>query len=508
MVNIKELSHQLSFMWSRRWTFKGYIASFIFLNVCLLPPMFAVSHFVLTKINIVSSPKTYGCFFTFVVFFYGILNLILVGMWAYWRTIPTSNDGKLTILFAPTSDSETSLLVCKMYRKLCDDLSARGLSNLIECKQLPENHTIRTAEDSHDILRRSGARLAIYGAFQKGKLNDEPIEGFRSIAFSVTHRQFNLNTLPAIAKHLAAALDARKFAVHEKNSFIEQDVVINNLSEVSRFFIGLALTLDLKINDAREILEPLLLDAERKAYSNANNPQLVKFAHSIRCCLAVIYEASFTHAYNTRLIDNISDRSFDDAAMECKGYLERLKKLKAVNSSYYLCEAILHFHFGDIAAAIKAVEHARRLTPFANASPHISLAFLYLWKGEYKKSFMQYVRAGKWASPDMTLIMNVLTFFSTIRRLHPARTEILFSQAFINDRFLDQRVALEDYNSFMAASGTKPSEFVSYAKRRINDLESVLKVTDGKNSYLPPMKIAQGSATFAVAFFITLLAAT
>jgi tetratricopeptide (TPR) repeat protein len=321
--------------------------------------------------------------------------------------------------------------------------------------------------------------LAIYGTFQKGNLNHEVIEGFRSIAFTVIHRQLKPEATPSIANHIAAALDARKFAIRDKNSFIDQDVVINNLSEVSRFFIGLALTLELKINEAREILEPLLHETELKANAKANNPKLEKFAHAIRCCLAVIYEASLANTYNARLIEHITDRSCDDAALECKRYLEQLKKINAVNSSYYLSEAILLFHFGDVDAAIKAIEHARRLAPFANSAHHFSFAFLHLWKGEYKKSFMQYVRAGKWANPDMIVIMNLLTFLATIRRLHPTRIEIIFSQAFINDRFLDQQVALEDYHAFLdVASATELPEFVGYATRRVLELESSLKAKD------------------------------
>jgi len=88
---------------------------------------------------------------------------------------------------------------------------------------------------------------------------------------------------------------------------------------------------------------------------------------------------------------------------------------------------------------------------------------------------MQYMRAGKCKDYNIQTVMSVLQFLNTMLRIYPDRKELLFALAFVNDRFLDQKVALYDYQAFLASKPAQNlNEFTIFAERRVKKIQKVI----------------------------------
>lgn len=468
----REFVEQVADLWRKRRTFKGLFGLLIVVN-SLLFALFALAYFLLSKTDVITTAPHFVNFFVVCGLIFGLGNLAMLGTWAYWRTLPIAPSDKIMILFAPSADPEASDLVYKLYERFRADISARQMGGVMECRHLPEHIPVRNSQEAHVLLGKTGARLAVYGFITRGKLKGDDVEGFTSISFTVRHRTLGPQERAPVLRDLAAAIAFRTFCAKDADSFIERNVVVNNLSEVSLFFVALALTLDGRVDDAIKLLDPLLVTVESKARAKANNAQITAFLQAIKSCLTVALQASFTRTYESHLVDHITDRAYDEQARQCEAILANLLRLNRRTASYFLGNAIIRFHFGDIIGARAAVEHAKRLSAFDHAGPYLSMAFLNLWEKQYRPAFMQYMRAGRCKDQGVETITSVLLFLNTMLRLHPDRHELRFAIAFVNDRFFDQRMALRDYKIFLASEPNPDlEEFRAFASRQIEKIEN------------------------------------
>lgn len=471
--NAKQFVEQAFDLWRKRRTFKGFVGLTIILNSMLLIGASGL-YFILTKTSVVSNASQYATFFVYCALLFGIINIIFLCVWAYWRALPSNSEDKLEILFAPHADAEASDLIYMLYKELCEDIATRQMQHIMQCRHLSENHLVRNPADSHRLLVSTGARLVIYGTVAKGKIKGNDYAGFRTISFSVRHRTLAPNETIHVAKDLAAALAFRTFCVDNNNSFIQHDVVVRNISEVSRFFIGLALTLDGRLDEAIYLLEPLLREVTKKTIAKADNPQLAIFSETIKSCLAIVLETLFNRTYEAGLIDHITQREYDIQALECDNILNKLLALEKRTASFYLGRAIIRFHFGDIDGAFSAVEEAKRLATFNSAAPLLSMSFLYLWTKNYEQAYIQYMLAGKSKNYEILTVTSALQFLNTMNILYPDRKELIFALAFVNDRFFDQNVALRDYQSFLDTNPTvELNDFSTFAERRVRRIMEI-----------------------------------
>ncbi len=470
--NAREFVDQIADLWRKRRTFKGLFGLVIVTN-SLLFTLIALVYFLLSKTDVITTAHHFVNFFVACGLFIGLGNLAILGTWAYWRTPPTARSDKILILFAPSADPEASDLVYKLFERFRADIYARQMESVIECCHLPEHIPVRNNQEAHVLLAKTGARLIVYGIITRGKLKGVDVEGFTSISFAVRHRSLGRQEQVPVMRDLTAALAFRTFCAKDTDSFIERHVVVHNLSEVSLFFVALALTLDARIDDAIKFLEPLLATVQSKANAKANNPQITAFLQAVKSCLSVALQASFTRIYDSQLVDHITERAYDDQARQCEVILGRLLKLSRSTASYFMGNAIIRFHFGDIAGAKAAIEHAKRLSSFDHAGPYLSMAFLNMWERQYRPAFMQYMRAGRCKNQGVETITSVLQFLNTMLRLHPDRHELRFAIAFVNDRFYDQQIALRDYRMFLLSKpDSNLDEFKLFATRQVNKIES------------------------------------
>lgn len=469
VTDTKSLLDQLSEFWLKRSTVKGFAGLFLIINFILIS-IFALLFFLLNKIEYLDNTESFIKFLFAGILGFGLLNILLVLCWVYWRRVPQINNNHIGILFAPHSDKECKDLVIDLYHQFALDLKKRNLNLPIKPILLPENHSVFNSEEALFKLNYSGARLIIYGKIRDGNINNEPIKGFKEIKFTVRHRPLEEIENDAVIKDLAGSLAYRKFTSSSKNSFIEKDIISENLSEVSCFFVALALTLDGEVQKSQEILEHLLDEVNRKIILKINNNQLKIFSNSIVSCMTVNLHSQFSYIYSKHLVDNISNPRFNSYANECHSILSKLVKLNKKTSDYYLSLAIIHFHFDRIQHAVKAVREAQKLAPLNNPSPLLSLGFLFLWIKDYKKAIKYYLDSAKTSYPGHDVIIDVISFIQGIINQNPERTDLLFGLAFVNDKFYDKFQALTDYNKFIDASTTNAAleELVEYSKMRVN----------------------------------------
>lgn len=467
-MNIKTLLDQLEELWRKRGTFKSLVAFLIVLNATFVTVVSATG-ILLTQIQVLlpAEPDGYIRFYTYSFFVVGLSNLFLLALWSYWRSAPRLANSKIGILFAPSLDQECEALVNSLYEEFKRELSRRGISKKISHRLLPQHMAVNNAEDAHRLIERTGARLVIYGNVRKGKIEGEGLEGFESISFTVRHRNLAEAEVKPVLTDLANALAYRAFVSRDRNSFLDRRTLVENIGEVASFFIAMALTLDGELDRAESILDSLLLTLERKLEVSRSVLQLNLFKNSVSSCLTVALEAKCSQIYYEYVVDSVTQRRVDTYARACMDLLEKILRLNQKTSKYYLLEAVLHFHFGEVGRAKICVKKAIDLAPKNSAAPYFSAAFLDLWQERYDRALMYYKKAEECTDYTLDVILSVILFLQSIAGSHPERIQIKFALAYINDRFYDAYKAIEDYESFLSAAG----ELGKYSRLRVRAKE-------------------------------------
>ena len=467
---------QISNFWKDRSTVKGLIVFYFFINPILIF-FVSVAYYIFKNIKVIETTASFLIFIFSVIAFFILANLVILIIWIYWRRIPRISEQNIGVIFAPHSDPECSDLIYKLYEQFKLDISKRRLSNEITHKILPKNHVIKDHIDASNLLDKSNAKLIIHGHIQKGKINGDTTEGFRTISFTLRHRPLLTAERDAVLRDLASAMVHRAFTLKEKNSFIEKNIVIENISEVACFFIAVGLTLAGKVKESRDILEYLLTIVKGKMQSNHKTPQLRLFSNSIISCLTVTLRAQFKFIYDEYLIDHITQRDHDKYANQCMEILNKLVEIDKRTSGYYLTLAIIHFHYEDDKAAWDTVKKAKELSPPNSALSHFSFVFLSLWKGNYHNALKEYSRTKRCAVPNTDVIISIISFLHGILKNHPDKFQIFFGLAFVNDEFFDPQQAIKDYKSFLNKSRNNAQMLIlkNYAKKRIKQLRLTIQ---------------------------------
>ncbi len=211
---ILSLEHINNF-WKDRSTIKGLIVFYFFINPILMF-FVPVAYFVFKNIKFIETTTSFLIFIFSVIIFFILVNLGILIIWFYWRRIPRISEPNIGVVFAPHSDSECSDLIYTLYEQFKLDISKRRLSNKITHKILPKNHVIKDHIDARNLLDKTNAKLIIHGYIQKGKINDEITEGFKTISFTLKHRTLLPAERDPVLRDLAAAMAYRTLHQEEK----------------------------------------------------------------------------------------------------------------------------------------------------------------------------------------------------------------------------------------------------------------------------------------------------
>lgn len=476
MQNLKSILDQIEFFWQRRSTFKALIV-FVFITNAFYSASISGLYFILNKFNSFNEVTNFRNFVFIIITAWGFLNIIVVLVWMYWRRVPKIPRTKVGIIFAPHSDPDCTNLIYKLYDQFKLDLKKRNFDSILTHRLLPQNKIVKRHDQAKQLLDSTEARLIVHGYVNQGKINDENVEGFKTISFTLRHRTlWEIEKKPVLGA-LAGALAYRTFTAREKNSFFEKNIVIENISEVACFFISIGLTLEGKLEESLKILYQLLEDIKPKIKNPILKPRIQQFYNSIISNLTVNLHASYKHVYLNYLIENITLTTHNKYADECMLFLNKLVEINRKTSDYYLQKSIILFHFGKIDDALECVKKAKRFAPENSPGPHFSFAFLYLWKGEFKKSLREYKRAERCMGFNIEFILDIILFLQNLYKNKPEKIQILYALSFVNEKFYDSVRALEDYKKFLELSEDKSefNELRIFARKRIDYLESFIE---------------------------------
>lgn len=466
-----QLVDVISSLWIKRHTFKSLVGFIIVLNsifFVLVPTIYKIFS---ASEKLVSAEQKIQ-FFTTSAIIIGISNILLIGVWLFWRSNPFIAGNKIGIIFAPHYNAECNTLIHNLFEEFKVELGNSKYNNYFKIKFLPEFKKIQNDDDALNLVLKSKARILIYGYYQTGKIKNEDSQGFTSISFTLRHRKLANEEKKTYLDDVASALAYRSFVVKEKNSFIEKSVVINNLSEVVRFFISLGLTLDGKSDFAIPLLEELREKNEHKIKISHSIDQLRIFNRAVISCLEINFRAKLITLYRNELIDNITLRELDETALKIQNILNNLFQLNKRFSEYYLMQAIIHFHFGKLQDSKDAVIRAKKLSPINSSKPHFSFAFLYMWNEDYVNAIRSYRKAEKCSDAQIISIMDILLFLQGVLKLHPDKIQLFFSLGYLNEKYFDKSQSVNDYKVFLMKSENDP---------KLNYLRELVKISLSKN---------------------------
>ena len=178
--------------------------------------------------------------------------VIIPIIWLIARKTPKFKKNEIGILFAPhKANGECCSDIIDLFERVKIDLPSRvGMTNVI-CKKLPFNHLIKSNKDAHTFLTKTKAQIIIHGNFETGKLNNKPVKGFLDISFTVL--DLNLRALKDTEiSFILGNIGPRQFTTSEENSFTDQNVVVNNISDISLYLISISFILSRNLSKAIE----------------------------------------------------------------------------------------------------------------------------------------------------------------------------------------------------------------------------------------------------------------
>jgi hypothetical protein len=452
------------------YTFKGLAFTLLICNIVLVICATLIFNW-FSKLGFLTNTDAYINFSVRSIITIACINLVAIFFWVIARSNPIIPKNRIGVIFAAHTDEEYTDLINKLFLQFKDEVNKKNLTDKITYKKLTPHKRITNKEQAHKLIEETGARLVIFGYYKKGKIKNLDVQGLPSISFTIRHRPIRVQEYSKLLPYISSALMFRNFIFKESDSFIEKQALLSNLEEVSSYFVGLSLLLDGEIEISKEIFERLFLSLKPgiNAKSGMKN---VNFYRAVLSCLANEYKIHLNIEYKSNLINNIRLRSADTDAEKCQFWLTQLENIQALDEDYYLTNAIIHFHYDRIPQALQSAEKAKYMCSFDNPTPRLSVAFLYLWKGNYKRALKEYYRLGKKTPYSIQIISDVIVFIDNLIKNEPNRPELYFALGFINDAFFDQQNALVDYTVFMEKA-PKTGEWCllhDYVNRRIKEL--------------------------------------
>ncbi len=344
--------------------------------------------------------------------------------------------------------------------KLKNEIERKDFSKIISVKTLPPN--IQTGEHFRNlwILDKAKATVLICGSFEKFTAKGHNFTGFSSFTIST-------KSLPASPQQrlslLNDAISGRQLGWTSENT-IHKNVVVNNLSEISRYIVGLCLLADSKYNNAQLIFAPLLMEIEKKYSQRRLSVEIVRFKNTIRKAYVVSLVKEVIEEYNEQLIsENVF--SLDGTILrKWEQKLNEALKLDGKDLDALLMLAIIRFLSNDLRGSKEAVVKARMNSSSQSLNIcDVSEAFLMCFEGDLRGARKIYRRLINNSPPDYKVMNNVFSFLYQSIEKHTDKPQIRFAYALLNDEFGDKTIATEAFEQFL--SETEGKEFFNSWRR-------------------------------------------
>lgn len=235
----------------------------------------------------------------FYVILYSIISLLILVFWLIKRSVPKIKKGMVGVLFGPVHTDEIRKEMRELSARLKNEIESKDFAKIISVKTLPPNIKVGEHLRNLHILDKANATVLICGNFERFTAKGQNVTGFTSFTISS-------NRLPVSPQHtptlLTDAVAGRQLAWTSENT-IHKNVVVNNLSEIARYIVGLGLLTDSKYKNAQLILAPLLIEIEQKYNKRRLPVEIIRFKNTIRKAYVVSLVNEVSEEYNNQLVN-------------------------------------------------------------------------------------------------------------------------------------------------------------------------------------------------------------
>ena len=406
------------------------------------------------------------------------LYLFLMGIsllfWICKRKVPKFRTVQTGILFAPSHDEAIEKELYDLEQRLREEVKKTDFQDMICIKRLPPNHKVGQHIDNSRILQRSGARILICGRFEKFTIKGKELTGFSSLTVSCAMLPVHPRYAPNL---LLDSISGKQWAWEVENT-INRNIVASNLSEVSRYIIGLSLIAQRQYDKAQRVLGPLTAEVNNKYGQLRCSPETKRFKQRVADAYASAISFDIQDCYLRELEDEKIFQLPPHQITEWKSRIENAIKISPYNPNLFMQLAIYEFLSGHVAQAKDAIRKSRQLIPIGQQYTYdLSEAFLLAFEGHLREAKHLYKKVSESGSlPNANNMYQIITFLHQACEKYQDNLEIRFLYGIFNYEFGDKNLAYKELEKFCSLAESKPnlSRWVQEARIRMERIKGTL----------------------------------
>lgn len=375
-----------------------------------------------------------------------VISLLIIIIWFVKRNIPKIKKGKIGVLFGPSHANEIRTELEDISKKLRKEIEGKDFTKIISIKTLPPNIEVGEHSKNLDVLTKANAAVLICGNFETFTAEGKHITGFSS--FTISAR--TLPTSPQYAPILLGdAIVGRQLGWTSENT-IHKNVVVNNLSEIARYIVGLSLIANTKYDNAQTILGPLLVEVNHK-YNQKRLPiEIIRFKNTIQNAYVISLINQVSREYRKTLVDETIFRVNIGILQGWKHTLDEAFRIDNKKFDALLLMAIVGFLLKDVEDAKNSIRKARQLVPFQNQNLcDLSEAFLICYEGNLREARKIYRKLTK-NPPSSQTMTDIFCFLHQAIETFVDKPQIRFVYALLNDEYGDKSIASDEFKIFIS----------------------------------------------------------
>jgi len=377
-----------------------------------------------------------------------VVAILIIAIWLQIRRVPKFRKRQIGVLFGPIYQDEIATEIFDLKEKLQQLVREKDFHKTISIKRLPPNQTTGCHSDNVKLLAKANATLLICGNFEKFTVKGKEITGFTSLTISIIRLPFRPDSAPTL---LSDAIAGKRLGWDVENT-INKNMVAQNLSELARYIIGLSLIADSRFGDAQAILGPLLIDVKLKFRQKRLTVGIRRFVRTISISYVLSIVQDVDQEYSNELAN---ERIFQLQPSVIVKWEKAIKEALKVNEQDYgalLLLAIFKFLSHDIDGSKDAIRKARTSIPLHNQSScDISDAFLLTFEGNLRDARKLYRKIiNNKHIPALRVMSNIFSFLGQAVAAYPAKPQIQFAYALLNDEFGDRTLARKEFDEFIS----------------------------------------------------------
>jgi len=422
-----------------------------------------------------------------ILFIFGscIPVLTAIAVWVNLRALPRFQKKELAVVFAPNFCENLEEDVNKVFIALRQELKSHEFGNRFSLKKLPPNRSINSHDDALKILAKCNAVVAVWGIFEKQENGCDSVTGFQRLAFTFHHVPLIL-TKDWLTR-IQTPMIGKKWQIESKDFFAGHQLLVRNVGFVVRNMIGLALYVAADYQEAIKVFLKLAGDLTSAVFRNPS-VELQSFLFQVKHDCALAMTKQMMPDYNRHLY---SGKLYSIAPDQWALWIQQLNeaiKISPQSVGPYLFKSISHFMLGEIDKSIRAARKAKELDRKAFAAPNFSLAFLYNFIGDYKKSRREYrLGMAKENSYEEGLIRECLSFIRQTIEKYPEKKQLRLAFGLISFYRSDKDIAAKEIRDFLMAADTDPNlvDFSNEGKRLLAEVASMPEVDSKAEATAP-----------------------